>query len=399
MLFNDNGPQEFSLLSSLTDTLTRHCEADFRAPQYGGAAGVSLLDALARVPDPRARRGVRYPFIELLHLIVCAVISGAKTLTMITEWTHDAASSAPVFEQGRLPSLATIHRVAARINPVVLDDILSEWIRDRVREQAPGGRRVIAIDGKEARGAKNGGGKRVFLMAALDHTTGTVIGQESIGEKTNEIPHFAHLMDKIGDLHGTVVTADALHTQREHAEYLHTRGAHYVLTVKNNQRALRNRISSQTWSTRSIQHADRQKKHGRTTTWEATTQSAQEWIDFPHVKQTMRLTRDRLDHRTGDSTREHVFVITSLPADQVSPAQLADYVRGHWGIENRLHWVRDVTFDEDRSQVRAGNAAHVMATLRNLAISVHRLAGASNIAAALRGAMRDPNIAHTLTRL
>jgi len=76
---------------------------------------MSLRDALARVPDPRARRGVRYPFIELLHLIVCAVISGARTLTMITEWTQDAASSAPVFEQGRLPSLATIHRVAAGI--------------------------------------------------------------------------------------------------------------------------------------------------------------------------------------------------------------------------------------------------------------------------------------------
>ena len=141
-------------------------------------------------------------------------------------------------------------------------------------------------------------------------------------------------MGKIGDLDGTVVTADALHTQREHAEYLHTHGGHYVLTVKNNQRALRERISSQTWSTRAIQHAGRQKKHGRTTTWEATT-------------------------------------------------QLADYVRGHWGIENRLHWVRDVTFDEDRSQVRAGNAAHVMASLRNLAISVHRLAGATNIARTL----------------
>jgi len=387
------------LLSSLTDTLVRHCETGLRVPQHEDMPGMSLRDALARVPDPRARRGVRYPFIELLHLIVCAVISGARTLTMITEWTQDAASSAPVFEQGRLPSLATIHRVAAGIDPVVLDDIVSEWIRDRAREQSPRGRRVIAIDGKEARGAKNGGGKRVFLMAALDHTTGTVIGQESIGHKTNEIPHFAHLMGKIGDLDGTVVTADALHTQREHAEYLHTHGAHYVLTVKNNQRALRERISSQTWSTRAIQHAGRQKKHGRTTTWEATTQPAQVWIDFPHVKQTMRLTRDRHDQRTGGSTREHVFVITSLPADQVSPAQLADYVRGHWGIENRLHWVRDVTFDEDRSQVRAGNAAHVMASLRNLAISVHRLAGATNIAAALRAAMRDPDIARTLTRL
>ena len=103
----------------------------------------------------------------------------------------------------------------------------------------------------------------------------------------------------------------------------------------------------------------------------------------------MGLTRDRHDHKTGETSREHVFVITSLPADRVSPEQLADYIRGHWGIENLLHWVRDVTFDEDRSQVRTGNAAHVMASLRNLAISIHRLTGASNIAKALRNAMRN----------
>lgn len=110
----------------------------------------------------------------------------------------------------------------------------------------------------------------------------------------------------------------------------------------------------------------------------------------------MRLTRDRHDHKTGVKTREHVFVITSLTADQAGPEQLADYVRGHWGIENRLHWVRDVTFDEDRSQVRTGNAAHVMASIRNLAISVHRLAGETNIAKALRAAMRHPEIAYKL---
>jgi hypothetical protein len=82
VLFNDNGSQEFSLLSSLTDTLVRHCETGLRVPQHEDMPGMSLRDALARVPDPRARRGVRDPFIELLHLIVCAVISGARTLTM-----------------------------------------------------------------------------------------------------------------------------------------------------------------------------------------------------------------------------------------------------------------------------------------------------------------------------
>ena len=154
--------------------------------------------------------------------------------------------------------------------------------------------------------------------------------------------------------------------------------------MKNNQRALRDRISSQTWGGRPIQHACREKGHGRTTTWQATRQRAQEWIGFPHANQTMRL------------TREHVFVITSLPADQANAEQLADYVRGHWGIENRLHWVRDVTYREDTSQIRTGNAAHVMASIRNLAISIHRLTGATNIAKALRSGIRNPNIAQQL---
>ena len=282
---------------------------------------------------------------------------------------------------------------------MALDDAVNGWVRERAREHIGTDRLVVAVDGKEVRGAKNGGGGRVFLMAALDHATGTVIGQESVGEKTNEIPHFQALMGRLGDLHGVVITADALHTQRAHADYLHSKGAHYVLTVKTNQRALRERIASQTWASRPVQHVCQQKQHGRTTTWQATVQPAQEWIDFPHAEQTMRLTRDRRDHKTGETSREHVFVITSLPEEDATPAQLADYIRGHWGIENRLHWVRDVTYREDHSQVRTGNAAHAMASIRNLAISIHRLTGATNIAAALRHTMRNPTIAHQLTGL
>lgn len=392
------------MISSLTQVLERHWSTPLAGNTDSGYASidtVSLRAALEKVPDPRARRGVRYPFSGLLLVLVCAVFSGAQSLTMIAEWARHAARTGNLFSSGRVPSLATIHRLAARIDPVALDDAVSAWVRDQTRDQTRERDRVpvVAVDGKEARGAKNGGGTRVFLMGALDHATGTVIGQESIGEKTNEIPHFATLMDRLGDLCGVIITADALHTQREHATYLHGRGAHYVLTVKENQRALRKRISSQTWSTRPVQHTCREKGHGRTTTWQITVQPAQQWIDFPHAQQTIRLTRDRHDHKTGAKTREHVFAITSLPADQATPEELAGYIRGHWGIENRLHWVRDVTYREDVSQIRTGNGAHVMASVRNLAISIHRLAGAGNIAQALRTAMRDPQIARQLTRL
>jgi predicted transposase YbfD/YdcC len=353
----------------------------------------SLAAALARVPDPRGRRGVRYPLAEILAVMVCAVVAGARTFTMIAEWAADAATIRPVTGSGRVPTLSTIHRISTLVDAETFDTVLTGWIR----EQSPA--RAVAIDGKEVRGAKNGTGSRVFLMAAVDHDTATVIGQEAISEKTNEIPHFPVLLDQLGDLTGTVITADALHTQREHAENLHTRGAHYVFTVKANQPSLRDRIASQTWASLSVQHVEHEKAHGRTTTWGLTAQPAQSWIGFPHAAQTIRLTRDRIQHRTGEATREHVYAITSLNPAQASPADLATLIRGHWTIENRLHWVRDVTYDEDRSQIRTGGAPRLMAAIRNLAISIHRFAGATNIAKATRTAMRDPEHTRQLTGL
>lgn len=352
-----------------------------------------LADALSVVSDPRDRRGVRYPLAEILAIFVCAVVAGSRTLTTITEWATHAAQSRPLTVSGVVPVLSTLARIASLIDPAELERALHAWVREQVKGEA------IAIDGKEVRGAKNASGSRVFLMAAVTHQSGCVIGQEAIGEKTNEIPHFAPLLDQLGDLHGRTVTADALHTQHEHAENLHARGGHYVFTVKRNQPGLHDRIASQTWASLPAQYTIREKAHGRITTWQITCQPAQPWIGFPHAAQTIRLTRDRIDPRTSHTTREHVYAITSLTPSDASPQRLAELIRGHWTIENRLHWVRDVTYDEDRSQIRSGNAPRIMATLRNFAISLHRLTGATNIAKATRHAMRNPETARTLTGL
>lgn len=352
-----------------------------------------LADVLGLVPDPRDRRGVRYPLSEILAILVCAVVAGSRTLTTITEWAAHAAQSRPLTVSGVVPVLSTIARIASLIDPAELERALHAWVREQVKGEA------IAIDGKEVRGAKNADGSRVFLMAAITHDSGCVIGQEAIGEKTNEIPHFAPLLDQLGDLHGRVITADALHTQHQHAENLHARGGHYVFTVKRNQPGLHDRIASQTWASLPVQHTVREKAHGRITTWQITSQPAQPWIGFPHAAQTIRLTRDRTDPRTGHSTREHVYAITSLTPSDASPQRLNELIRGHWSIENRLHWVRDVTYDEDRSQIRTGNAPRIMVALRNLAISIHRLHGATNIAKATRAGTRDPETARALTGL
>jgi predicted transposase YbfD/YdcC len=122
-------------------------------------------------------------------------------------------------------------------------------------------------------------------------------------------------------------------------------------------------------------------------------------INFPHARQVIRVTRGRTKQTTGERTGEIAYYITSLPPGQPAPEQLNTWIRGHWGIENKLRWVRDVTFKEDHSQIRTRNAPHVMASLRNLTISILRLTGATNIAKALRKTARNPQIAYNLTGL
>lgn len=128
-------------------------------------------------------------------------------------------------------------------------------------------------------------------------------------------------------------------------------------------------------------------------------QEINEYVDFPHVGQVFSIRREVSAKKTGRTTIEIVHGITSLPAREASPQRLLELNRGHWGIENKLHWVRDVTFDEDRSQIRTGNAPRVMASLRNLVISLLRMLSVNNIAQALRTLAGKPYLALRLIRL
>lgn len=365
----------------------------------------SLRQALATIPDPRARRGVRYAFTELLVAIIAAVLSGSTSLTMITEWAADTHHRRLWAGWKRAPSVATFHRIMATVDASILDAVLTEWIRTRSTHkthqhagQPP--LEALAIDGKEVCGAKHGGGTKTFLMAALDHGYGTVVGQEAVDAKTNEIPHLPHLLDQLGPLDGTVVTVDALHTLSQQAHAIVDRGGHYVFTVKTNARALYQAINDVGWSRRTPQYRHTEKAHGRICSWTLTVAPAFARIGFPYAAQVMRLHRTRDQHgHLAETSGEVVYAITSLPADKANPAQLAALLRGHWGIENRLHWIRDTAYQEDTSQVRTGTAARTMAAFRNLAISMLRLAGHTNITATLRAYGRHPELALELTRL
>jgi predicted transposase YbfD/YdcC len=186
-----------------------------------------------------------------------------------------------------------------------------------------------------------------------------------------------------------VVTVDALHTQRDHVQALRDRGVHWVLSVKGNQPRLRRQLATLPWRQVEPSHRSAETAHGRREIRTLKVATIAAGIEFPHAAQAIQVTRKTrpVSARTGRRGKwrtETVYAITDLPPHQARPDELATWIRGHWQIENGLHWVRDVTFAEDLSQVRIGAGPQVMASLRNLAISLHRLAGATNIAKALR---------------
>lgn len=205
------------------------------------------------------------------------------------------------------------------------------------------------------------------------------------------IPMFATLLDRI-DLAGAVTTADAMHAQRAHAEYLVTqRGGHYLLTVKRNQPGLHAQLAALPWRQVPVADQASERGHGRAERRTLKVTAVAAGLAFPHAAQALRIVRRRRPLNSKKWTAETVYAITSLTAIQARPAELAAIVRGHWLIEDRLHWVRDVTYDEDRSQVRTANGPRVMASLRNLAIAILRLTGQTSIAAALRHHARRPS--------
>jgi predicted transposase YbfD/YdcC len=376
-------------VSSLIPSLTGRVPAGIE-----GADGVpdSLLEALAAVGDPRARRGVRHRFTTILGVAVCAVLAGATSYVAIAEW---AADLPPVVRlrlgigRGRPPSESAIRRCLQRVDHDQLDRVASAWLAARARATGPPWpRRVVAVDGKSARGARTGGDRPVHLLAAFDAATGVVLGQTTVDGKTNEVNAFAPLLDRV-DLTGMILTADALHTQTRHVTYLHGRDAHWILTVKANHPTLLKRLRGLPWRDMPVADRTYDKGHGRTESRTVKVTTVAAGIGLPHARQAVQVIR-RTRRGSGRWRTETVYAVTDLDYDQISPADLADAVRAHWGIENRLHWVRDVTFAEDLSQVRTGTGPAVMATLRNLAISVHRLAGAANIAAASRRVSRHP---------
>lgn len=305
---------------------------------------VDLLVVLAGVPDPRKARGRRHRLVTVLALSLAAVLAGARSYTAIAEWAHDLPAGARLrLGMGRrTPCESTIRRVLQTVDLDALDTALSGWLIARL-PAPPSARpgparpitRMIAIDGKTARGARRADRAAVHLLGALEHTHGVVLGQTEVGGKSNEITAFAPLLDRI-ELRDVLVTADALHTQRGHADYLHKRGGHYLWIAKANQPRLHTQLLGLPWRAIPVVHESRDRGHGRVEHRRLKLTAVGEGIGFPHAQLAIQLHRRRRPIGSMSWTSETIYAITSLNWRQARPDLIAQAIRGHWRIES-LH--------------------------------------------------------------
>jgi predicted transposase YbfD/YdcC len=432
-------------LSAAFDSLLTHPRQgrpalDMNTVNIEGPGG--LLSVLGQVPEHRKARGIRHELAALLAVATAAVLSGADSTAAIAQYARTlpqpALASLGIRRNKRTrtyvaPASQTLRRAIRAVDAHALDAAVTGWLHAQVSagHLSPGQltQLIIALDGKTVRGAKDTAGNQLHLFAALIHGEATVIAQHPVDSKTNELSGFIPLLDQIaerhhtepdhhqhhhdhdhdgssdsevvgpsgepGKLHGVIVTADALHTHRAHARYLRKHGGDYVLIAKGNQPRLFAALDALPWTTIEIGHTEQDKGHGRRDrrilkVIDLTDPAHQHHrVHFPGARQAFLIERYR-HFPDGTVTAAAILGITSLTPKQASPADLADIIRGHWHIEVHHH-VRDVTFKEDASRIRAGASARVMAIIRNAVISLLNHAGYHNIAEGRRAAAWDRN--------
>lgn len=364
-----------------------------------------LIEVFAAMPDFRKPRGKRHPLAAIFALACCAMLCGARSYSAIAEWGRNYGTriaQALGFTHST-PCAATLHTIFRHVDRDEFEAHLGTWADSIVGSlpDAPARRGpAVALDGKTLRGSKKQGAPGTHLLSALAHQVGVTLAQHAVDDKTNEITAVETLLQRLV-LDGRIVTMDALLTQRHVAQTIVDKGGDYVMIVKENQPQLRADIEL-VFTLPPV--GDRQDTartvdlgHGRIEQRNLTTSEALVgYSDWPGLAQVFELGRHVLSQKTGEERVEVVYGVTSLSPARATPGRLLALVRGQWQIENQLHWVRDVTFDEDRSQVRCGNIPHVMAALRNTTIGLLRWAGYTNIAAACRRLAAQPGQALAL---
>ncbi len=366
-------------------------------------AGSSVsLDSVVRhfesLPDPRHTRNGRHLLVDVMVIAVCGVIVGCEGPTAIERWAKakkDWLGQLLELPHG-IPSRDCLRRVLSALKPGVFQECFQRWIAECLTSDADGSHRTIAIDGKTMRRSHDraGGLGPLHLVSAWASEQGIALGQIATEEKSNEITAIPELIDRI-DIQGAVVTIDAMGCQKEIAKKIVKGGGDYVLAVKDNQPKLRQAIqeffvetmeddlgsvSHHRHETHETGHGRRDDRYYYLAKLPDDFAFKKQWPNVKAIGMAIRIT-EKSDGTTSQDVR--YFIANRY----LSGKRFAQSVRGHWAIENSLHWVLDVTFNEDQSRARERHMADNLSWLRRFGISLlkqhpskHSIKGKSQIA-------------------
>jgi predicted transposase YbfD/YdcC len=343
----------------------------------------ALLDHFSQVEDPRDARRILHPLPEILFLVVCGTIADCDDYQDIAAWgaSHlDFLRRHLPYAQG-VPGERWLTILMNRINPGLFAAAFAGWVRESWPEKAD----LVAIDGKTSRRShdRGAGTAPLHLVSAFATTARLVLAQEAVPDKANELAAIPPLLERLGaddGLKGALVSIDAIATNEGVAEAITDQGADYLLAVKANQPTLRAEVEAAFAEAPVLETcADLDKGHGRIEERRVAVLREVDWLEggrrFPgelRLPGVACLVRAETRVESRGATRTEIRYFISSRALTATDAAAA--VRGHWGIENRLHWVLDVTFADDQSRLRKGHGARNMATVRHFALNLVRTA-------------------------
>lgn len=341
-----------------------------------------MLRHLDTIEDPR-RHNVTYTLGQLLSCPLMAVLCRCDDYEEIAAWValrHDWLVQVLGVPEGRTPCRKTFERLFRRLNPSALSKCFVALTR-RLAEASEG--RLIAIDGKTLRGSFDRAHRDlpIHRVHAWDKDNGLMLGQVAVDEKSNEITALPALLELL-DLRGAVLSLDAMHCQTKTAKAIREAQADYLLAVKKNQKSLYEDVKL--FFDDSIEQGDPHvlaqtmepdNGHGRLDermVW-ATPQVG--WLcrrhrDWQGLKGIVCVQRQRTDFTTGKVGRERRFYLTSLNPQQAGIQRMAELIRGHWSVENNLHWCLDVGFGDDRCRVRKDHGPENLAAIKRPALGL-----------------------------
>lgn len=336
-----------------------------------------LKDYFQTIPDPRTGPAQRHELLDILMISICAMLCGAESFTDIALWgrcQHDWLKTWLALPNA-IPSHDTFNRVFGLIQPSEFAACFQSWTQ-ALRQAVAG--ELIAIDGKTLRGSRAQTQGPVHLVNVWAASNRLVLAQLAVADKSNEITAVPQLLRAL-ELTGCIVTVDALNCQKNIAKEISEADADYVLALKGNHGTLHAEVQSflddaQQREFRDVPHqfvATVDKEHGRLETRRYWVTEEIDWLaDKPQWKKLRSLGLvERVVEVAGKVQTERAYYLSSLPAEA---KQFAAAVRGHWGIENTVHWVLDVQMNEDRCRVCDRQAAQNLATLRVFCLNVLR---------------------------